>query len=251
MEDNKNIEKISSEAEAKEAYDFLFKKIMVDKAKSYGELAISFRECVYQNGYLSSPSDQIALDLLCFFAFSNDKEPWNGRECALEAMSILRKNSSRFTHQEALSCYELLLVAFSQLEDVNNERACADEAAFHSYKLGKKEDAELYMLRNIELCFRFAKEDREKMLPTYEALTMMFGADKAKEYMRVIEQPHFDIHDPIETNPLFIKVLPMINKKLKEYFVAHPNEWSRASYNEKKKEYLLFEGFSWMPPKKA
>lgn len=236
--------------EAKEGYDYLFRKIMKEKAKGLSSLALSFRESAFQNGLMQTPSDQLALDLLCFFAFSNDKEPYKGRECALEALDILKKQEKRFLPDEALSSYELLLLAFSELEDVPNERFIAENASYYAFRCGKKEDSYLYMMRNIELCFRFPEEERKALLPNYETLVMMFGKEKAKEMLSFIEKGPSILYDPIEVNPLFIKVLPRVNEELRLYFVAHPSAFSAESFNAKKKEFLAKEGFLWEAPHK-
>ena len=242
-------EKMSLE-EAKSGYDYLFKKIMKEKAKGLSPLAISFRESAFRNGFMQEPNDLLALDLLCFFAFSNDKEPYKGRDWALDALETLKKNEKRFLPDEGLSSYELLLLTFSELEDVRNERHLAENASYYAFRCGKKEDSYLYMMRNISLCFRFPKEEQEKLLPNYETLIMMFGKEKAKEIKAFVEKGPDVVYDPIETNPLFVKVLPLVNQELREYFVAHPTDFSVDSFNEKKKEFLQKEGFLWNAPYK-
>ena len=236
--------------EVKEGYDYLFRKVMKEKAKGLSPLALSFRESAFQNGFMQTPSDQLALDLLCFFAFSNDKEPYKGRDCALEALTILKNHEKCFLPDEALSSYELLLLAFSELEDVPNERFIAENASYYAFRCGKKEDSYLYMMRNIELCFRFPKEEQKDLLPNYETLVMMFGKEKAKEIRSFIEKGPKVLYDPIEVNPLFIKVLPKVNEELRLYFVSHPKEFDVTSFNIKKKEMLAKEGFSWEAPHK-
>ncbi len=243
----KTEEKMSLE-EAESGYDYLFKKIMKEKAKGFSSLAISFRESAYKNGFMQEPNDLLALDLLCFFAFSNDKEPYKGREWAYDALEVLKKNSKRFLPEEVLSSYELLLLAFSELEDVRNERFVAENASFLAFRCGKREDSYLYMMRNISLCFRFSEEERASLLPNYETLVLQFGKEKAKEMMSFIKKGPEILYDPIETNPLFIKVLPLINQELREFFLAHPEKFSVSCFNEKKKEFLLREGFEWKAP---
>lgn len=238
-----------TEEEMKEGYSFLFRKVMEDKAKGLSSLALSFRETAFQNGLLKAPSDLFALDILCYFSFANDETPWKGRECALEALSTLEKAGGRFLPEEALSCYELLLLAFSELEDAPNEWKCAKEASFYAFRCGKKEDAFLYMKRHIDLCFRFPKEEWDTLLPNYETLVLMFGKEKAKELLGYSQKGPYLLHDPIETNPLFVKALTLVNQRLKDYFVAHPSSFSRENYEEKKKAFLLEEGFAWAPAK--
>lgn len=238
-----------TEGEMKEGYSFLFKKVMEGKAQGLSALALSFRETAFQNGLLKAPSDLFALDVLCYFSFANEQTPWKGRECALEALSTLEKHKDRFMPEEALSCYELLLLALNELEDVPNERKCALEAAFYAFRCGKNEDAYLYMKRHIDLCFRFRKEEWDSLLPNYETLILMFGKEKGKALCEYMKNGPGVLHDPIETNPLFVKALSAVNQKLKDYFVAHPMDFNRENYEEKKKVYLLEEGFGWEPPK--
>lgn len=238
-----------TEEEMKEGYSFLFKKVMEEKTKGLSSLALSFRETAFQNGLLKAPSDLFALDMLCYFSFANEQTPWRGRECALEALSTLEKHGDRFWAEEALSCYELLLLSFNELEDVPNEQKCAKEASFYAFRCGKREDAFLYMKRHIDLCFRFPKEEWDSLLPNYETLVLMFGKEKGKELFDYTKKGPITLHDPIESNPLFVKALTFVNQRLKEYFVTHPSSFSRENYEEKKKAFLLQEGFSWEPAK--
>lgn len=236
-----------TEGEMKEGYDFLFTKIMKDRSEGLSTLSLSFRETAFQNGLLQTPSDLFALDMLCYFSFANEKTPWKGSECALEALRTLEKHKDRFLPEEALSCCELLLLALNELEDVPNERKCALEAAFYAFRCGKREDAYLYMVRHIDLCFRFPKEEWDCLLPNYETLLLMFGKEKGKALFEYMKKGPSVLHDPIETNPLFVKVLPLVNQRLKDYFLAHPKDFNRANYEEKKQAFLLEEGFAWTP----
>lgn len=241
-------ESLPSIEEVRENYDFLFREVIEGKKKGYVPIALSFREFVYKNGLLPNPSDLLALDILCYRAFANEETPFEGKEAALEALSLLTKHQKEIDPEEALSAYEMLLASFLELEDPIHAIGCADEASFLSFRLGKKEESLRHIEEQATLAWRFPLKERESKFPNYETLLMMFGKEAAKSIREEYEKGPYTLHDPIESNPLFIKLLPKIEEETREYFAKKKESFNELSYNEKKRELLEKEGFLWVPP---
>lgn len=246
MSDEK--ESLPSLDEVKENYNFLFKEVIEERKKGYVPIVLSFREYVYKNGLLPNVSDLLALDILCYRAYSNEGTPFEGREAALEAFDLLRANAREIEPEEAYSAHQMLLGAFVELEDPIHAVKEADECAFLAFRLGKKEEAIEHIEEEATLAWRFPRKERDAHFPNYETLFMMFGKEAAKSIRSEFEKGPNVLHDPIESNPLFIKALPAVEEAVKEHFKEKKEPFDESSYNAKKKELLEKEGFLWVPP---
>ena len=240
--------KITTEEEIKSSYEYLFEKIMKDKRKDLSQFVLSFREQLLKEDKVESFGELVALDLLYFHSVNNAEEPWKGRDAANEAYKLLDIRKETFTKEELRIAYFGLAEAFDYLEDIDKERKCYDEAAYYSFQTMAKEEALTAKEREIRLIFRYPEEERKSLFPTYETLIMMFGLEEGKRLFAIEKEKPTIIHDPIESNPLFPKIIDRINIALKEYFDSHQEEFTLENYNIKKRQLLLKEGIDWTAP---
>lgn len=237
-----------SEEEIKSSYEYLFEKIMKDKRKDLAPFALSFREQLIKEEKVESLGELIALDLLYFHSVNNAEEPWKGREAMLEAFKILSTMKESFQKEELVIANINVAQAFDFLEDIDRERQCYDEAAYYAFLTQDKENAVFAKENEIRLVWRYPEDQRASLFPTYESLIMQFGLEEGKRLFALEKEEPEMIHDPIESNPLFPKIIDEINIGLKEYFDSHKEEFTLENYNIKKRQLLLKKGIDWTAP---
>ena len=238
----------NNEEEIKSSYLYLFEKIMKDKRKDLSQFALSFREQLIKDEKVESLGELIALDLLYFHSVNNAGEPWKGREAMKEAFKILSKMKESLSKEELVIANLNVAEALDFLEDIDKERQCYDEAAYYAFLTQDKEHAVFAKEREIRLVWRYPEEQRASLFPTYESLIMQFGVEEGKRLFDLEKEEPETIHDPIESNPLFPKIIDDINISLKEYFDSHPEEFTLENYNIKKRQLLLKQGIDWTAP---
>ncbi len=243
----KNV-KTTSEEEIKSSYEYLFEKIMKDKRKDLSQFVLSFREQLLKEDKVESFGELVALDLLYFHSVNNAEEPWKGRDAANEAYKLLDIRKETFTKEELRISYLKLAEAFDYLEDIDKERQCYDEASYYAFQTMAKEDAIFAKEREILLVWRYPEEQRKELFPTYESLIMQFGLETGKRLFELEKEEPSTIHDPVESNPLFPKIIDGVNIALKEYFDSRKEEFTLENYNIKKRQLLLKEGIDWTAP---
>ncbi len=243
----KNI-RAKTEEEIKSSYEYLFEKIMKDKRKDLSQFVLSFREQLLKENKVESFGELVALDLLYFHSVNNADEPWKGREAVGEAYRLLQTRKETFSKEELRISYLKLAEAFDYLEDIDKERECYDEAAYYAFQTQDAKDAIFAKEREIRLVSRYPEEERANLFPTYESLIMMLGLEEGKRLFALEKEMPSIIHDPVETNPLFPKIIDKVNIALKEYFDAHMSEFTLENYNIKKRQLLLKEGIDWTAP---
>ena len=243
----KNV-KTNTEEQIKSSYEFLFEKVMKDKRKDLSQFVLSFREQLLKEDKVESFGELVALDLLYFHSVNNANEPWKGRDAINEAMKLLEIRKETFEKEELLISYLNIAEAFDYLEDIDKERQCYDEAAYYAFLTQNKEKAIFAKEREITLVYRYPEDQRQALFPTYESLIMQFGLEEGKRLFALEKEVPSIIHDPVESNPLFPKIIDRVNIALKEYFDAHLDEFTLENYNNKKRQLLLKEGIDWSAP---
>lgn len=230
------------------SYQYLFEKIMKDKRKDLSIFVLQFREQLLKEEKLRSYSDLVALDILYFHSVNNNEEPWKGREAANEAFNVLRQRETTFEKDEAMSAYLQLAEVFNYLEDVDRERQCYDLASYLGFLLNDKEKSTFAKENEIKLIWRYPEYEREKLFPTKETLMMQFGLSEGKRLFALESEEPKTHHDPIETNPLFVKIIDQVNIALKEHFDKNKDDFNLDNYNTKKHQILLSYGIDWKAP---
>ena len=238
-------EKITNE-NIKENYDFLYKKVITDRAKNYSPFILSFRNEIIKQHFKISPLDMLNLDLLYFESLKIDGKLYMGRDALNEAYSLLDKIEA--FPDDKFNYYRDLWMDFQEIEDVRKELKCLSEASFLASKIGRKDEAFALKRDVIALSFRFPIEEREKVQPSYEELILQFGPIKGKELENYKKEGPSIIYDTIESNPFYIKLIDKVNMKLHDYFNEHKEEFSEQKYNSLKRKYLKEEGLLWEPP---
>jgi len=234
--------------EVADSYQYLFEKIMKENRKDLAPFVLSFREQLLKEEKLRSYSDLIAIDILYFHSVNNADEPWKGREAANEAYTVLTNRETTLEKDEILGAYLQLAEVFNFLEDVDKERTYYDKASYFAFLLKDKEKAVAAKEKEIKLVWRYEESERKNLFPKYEELVMQFGLSEAKRLLALESEKPLRIHDPIETNPLFPKIIDKVNVELKEFFNEHKEEFSIERYNEKKHQFLLKYGIDWKEP---
>lgn len=240
--------KTSTEEEIKSSYEYLFEKVMKDKRKDLSQFVLSFREQLLKEDKVESFGELVAIDLLYFHSVNNAEEPWKGRDAANEAYKLLQTRKETFSKEELRISYLKLAEAFDYLEDVDKERECYDEAAYYAFQTQDAKDAIFAKEREIRLVWRYPEEERANLFPTYESLIMMFGLEEGKRLFALEKEKPSIVHDPIESNPLFPKIIDGVNIALREHFDAHQEEFTLENYNIKKRQLLLKAGIDWTAP---
>ena len=238
----------NNEEEIKSSYLYLFEKIMRDKRADLSQFVLSFREQLLKEDKIESFGELIALDLLYFHSVNNALEPWKGRDAVNEAFKLLETRKDTFTKEELRISYLKVAEAFDYLEDIEKDRQCYDEASYYAFQTMAKEDALSAKEKEIRLVWRYPEDQRKGLFPTYESLIMMFGLETGKKLFDLEKEEPEMVHDPIESNPLFPKIIDRVNIALKEYFDAHMSEFTLENYNIKKRQLLLKEGIDWTAP---
>lgn len=234
--------------EVADSYQYLFEKIMNENRKDLAPFVLSFREQLLKEEKLRSYSDLIAIDILYFHSVNNAEEPWKGREAANEAFKVLTSRETTLEKDEILSAYLQLAEVFNYLEDVEKERICYDKASYFAFLLKDTKRSIEAKEKEIKLVWRYEESERANLFPKYEEMAMQFGLAEAKRLLALESEKPLRIHDPIETNPLFPKIIDRVNIELKEYFDSHKEEFTIDRYNEKKHQFLLKYGIDWKEP---
>ena len=100
----------------------------------------------------------------------------------------------------------------------------------------------------IKLIWRYPEYERKSLFPTKETLMMQFGLDEGKRLFALESEAPKTTHDPIETNPLFVKIIDQVNIALKEHFDKNKDDLNLDNYNTKKHQLLLSYGIDWKAP---
>lgn len=244
------MKKLSKKAteEMESSYQYLFEKIMKDKRKDLSLFVGSFREQLIKEEKLRSYSDLVALDILYFHSVNNNDEPWKGREAANEAFKVLESRETSFEKDEAISAYLQLAEVFNYLEDVDKERLSYDHASYLAFLTKDREKSVFAKENEIKLVWRYPEEERKSLFPTKETLMLQFGLTEGKRLFELESVEPKTHHDPIETNPLFTKIIDKVNIALKEYFDKNKENFTLENYNSRKHKMLLEYGIDWKAP---
>lgn len=243
----KNLSKKTTE-EMESSYQYLFEKIMKDKRKDLSIFVLQFREQLLKEEKLRSYSDLVALDILYFHSVNNNEEPWKGRDAANEAFQVLETRETTFDKEEAMSAYLQLAEVFNYLEDVDRERKSYENASYLAFSIRNQEKAVFAKENEIRLVWRYPENERKILFPTKESLMLQFGLEEGKRLFEFEKEAPRITHDPIESNPLFTKIIDSVNIALKEHFDNNKDDFNLDNYNTKKRQLLLEYGIDWKAP---
>jgi hypothetical protein len=104
------------------------------------------------------------------------------------------------------------------------------------------------MKKVLDLAWRYDGADRLLEMPSKESLCTQFGGDEAKVLLDYAKTPHGESHDPIETSPLYLKLIDSVNEILYESFEKSKKTLSLKEFNAKKKEVIASFGLEWNAP---
>ncbi len=232
----------------RESYEFLAKKVLEDHAKNYSRIILNFHNEIVRQQFKLSYADLANLDLLYYEALKLDGLGFKGRAAvneAFDAVCHLKEEKP----ETMMNFWKSLMVCFSELEDVERQLFCTNEASYLATRMNREEEAVALKKDVIALAYRFEQPYLSQHLPTFEELILQFGAIKGKELFAYEKETPKVIHDPVETNPFYVRFIDKVNERLHDYFEKNPKEFSEQKFNMLKRRYLKEEGLLWSPPK--
>lgn len=236
------------EEHLEECFRYLTKGVAKEPRRPWADLVFAFRAKIVKENSVRSYADIAALDLLYVQATLNEGTPWQGRSSALEALEAVKKGDTVISRLDKKDIYARLGEDFLKLEDVKRAKDAFADASFLASQLTQKDQSIDYLKKVIDLAWRYDATDRLLEMPSKEALILQFGKDEAKTLLEYAKAPHEEHHDPVETNPMYLKLIDMVNERLYASFEKSRKTLSLPEFNKRKKELLASFGLTWNPP---
>lgn len=239
-----------TEKDLADAYPFLNRKVHEEHAKNYAPIVSNLRNAIVRERYPLSTRDMARLDLLLVEAYQNDETLAKARPAFEEAYALVQ-NEASLSPKEAMELWGALAMDANLLEDWNRAYEASDEASYFAHRAGEEAKAIAWKKDQIALAWRFEETEREKKMPSYEELVLLFGKANGTALFASEKQVPAVMHDPVETNPFYVKVIDSVNERIRAYFVAYPQDFTEDKFNALKQQYLREEGLLWLPPRQA
>jgi hypothetical protein len=236
------------EAPLEECFRYLSKGVAKASRGRWGDLVFAFRAKIVTENSVRSYADIAALDLLYVKAVFKEGTPWKGRSSALEALEAVKKGDTVISRLDKMDIYAELGADFLALEDVKRAKDAFSETSLLAIQLAQKGKALKAMEKVIDLAWRYEAADRPLEMPSKESLFLQFGTDEAKLLLGYAKTPPRKIHDPVETNPMYLKVIDEVNELLYESFEKSKKTLSLKEFNKRKKEVIASFGLEWNAP---